>query len=60
MSVSTYYRPKFCRTRGCSLPFKHDGSHDGAPTGVRIPVTPRPAERRKGRRIAGTYRRVAR
>lgn len=28
------YRPKFCRTRGCSLKFEHDGNHDGAPTSV--------------------------
>ena len=31
------YKPKFCRTRRCTLPFDHEGAHDGAPTRIALP-----------------------
>ncbi len=50
------YIPKFCRTRGCTMAFGHDGSHN-VPVGVHIPVERRRVP--KGRHIAGTYKRVS-
>lgn len=32
------YRPKFCRTRGCNLPFGHPGNCPGTPSHVEIPT----------------------
>lgn len=36
MTKKIAYKPKFCRTRGCSQRFGHDGGCDG-PTGVVVP-----------------------
>lgn len=58
MLADTKHAPKFCRTRNCSLPFGHDGTHDGAPTPVAAAVVARSVA--KGRRIAGTYKRASR
>lgn len=50
------YRPKFCRARGCGLPFEHEGDHGGRARRGKLTAIAKPANRNNGRSTVEFHR----